>query len=171
MRTREALRRTLFAMLAESAFEDITVRAVTARAGTGYATFFRHYESLDELLGDIAAEEIDRLLAHTIPAFETGNSLGSCEALCAYVDEERRLWSSLLTGGAWPRVRETFIRKAHGLVPEVPDTGKGIPPGLAVVFATSAVLDILAWWLRDGSDRPSEEIAGYIDQLAVSAVV
>lgn len=170
-RTRAALHQAFLELLAQIPFEQLTVKAVTARANTGYATFFRHYHGLDQLLADVAAKEIDQLLAQTIPVFDTVNSLRSCEALCDYVAGKHSLWRSLLTGGAWPRVREEFVAKAHDLVPATDRPPGPIPSSLAVVFATSAVLDILAWWLRDESGRPPSEIAAYINTLAVSPVV
>lgn len=161
----------MLSLLAEKAFEAITVREIAERAGIGYATFFRHYAGLEECLGDVAAEQIDQLLAHTVPLFDVADSLASCEALCAYVETEHILWHALLAGGAWPRVRATFIAKAEALVPRLGRDESDIPPDLAVIFATSGVLDILSWWLRGGMRRPPAEIAGFIDRLAVAAVV
>ena len=54
-KSREALRAALLSELGEKTFQDITVKELTANARIGYATFFRHYEGLDELLVDLAS--------------------------------------------------------------------------------------------------------------------
>ena len=54
LRTRAALRQAMTALAGELPLEAITVRAIAARAGVGYATFFRHYADKDALLGDVA---------------------------------------------------------------------------------------------------------------------
>ena len=42
VRTRTALRQAMTELAGEAALDAITVRAIAARAGVGYATFFRH---------------------------------------------------------------------------------------------------------------------------------
>ncbi len=60
-RTRRLLAQALVELAREQPFESITARDVTTRAEIGYATFFRHYSSpedlmrsvVDDLLGDL----------------------------------------------------------------------------------------------------------------------
>lgn len=51
-RTRRMLREALIELIPEKGFDAITIRNVTDRADIAYATFFRHYDSLEELLGE-----------------------------------------------------------------------------------------------------------------------
>jgi AcrR family transcriptional regulator len=81
-------------------FDDITVRDLSARAGIGYATFFRHYPSKAALLDDIASDEIRELMAFALPEVIASDTRAAALALCRQVDERRALWSVLLTGGA-----------------------------------------------------------------------
>src|SRR6202000_748732 len=97
-RSRQALRTALFDLLAEKPFDQIAITEITIKAKVGYATFFRHYESKEELLNELAASEIERLFELSIPMFLKRDSAESCRALCAYVLERRDLWRALLTG-------------------------------------------------------------------------
>ena len=55
VRTREALRRALLDLLEDKSLEQITIRDITAAAGIGYTTFFRHHPTTESLLDDLAA--------------------------------------------------------------------------------------------------------------------
>ena len=50
VRSRQALIDTFIDLALEQGYDNLTVRALTKQAGVGYATFFRQYKSLDELL-------------------------------------------------------------------------------------------------------------------------
>jgi AcrR family transcriptional regulator len=54
VRTRQALRQAMTELAEDRPLEAITVRAIAARAGVGYATFFRHYADKEALLADVA---------------------------------------------------------------------------------------------------------------------
>src|SRR6186997_1287569 len=96
-RSRAALRAALLALLDRQRFEDLTI---PARAGVGYATFFRHYPDKRALLHDVAAAAIGELLARAMPVAAADDSRGACLVLCRYVHGHRRLWRALLNGGA-----------------------------------------------------------------------
>ena len=98
-RTRPALAGALLSLLEEKSFDQVTVREITARAGIGYATFFRHYTDKDALLNELAEQQISQLIAMTLPLLYTVDSRASTRALCAYVWEHRKIWTALLTGG------------------------------------------------------------------------
>src|SRR5262245_55895776 len=109
VRSREALRTALLELLERKSLEQITIREIVTQAEIGYATFFRHHPTKDALLRDLIADQIDGLVNMALPALDAANSRAACQALCAYVDERRALWSTLLTGGASSAMREEFI--------------------------------------------------------------
>ena len=57
VRSRNALTGALLALIEEKPFDQLTIREITGRAGTGYATFFRHYPTKEALLADVASGE------------------------------------------------------------------------------------------------------------------
>jgi len=171
VRSRKALRDALLALLTEKPFDDITVREITARSRVGYATFFRHFTAKEELLNDLASEEIAGLLALTIPALDSSGSHASLVKLCDVVHARRALWTALLTGGAAGTLRSEFIRQARLLKPRFPLNEDGIPPDLLTVFGTGGTIDILAWWLAQNEEYPPARIADYINDLVIGNVL
>ena len=172
VRSRAALTGAMLALLEEKPFDQVTIREISARAGTGYATFFRHYPTKEALLADIAAEEIDDLLAMTTPVLYDVNSLESTKALCRNVAAQRKLWAALLTGGAASTVREEFIRQARELAKDAARPEGWLPADLGVVYGTGGTIDLLAWWLsQNEQDYEPEEIASILNRLIISPLV
>lgn len=171
VRSRNALHAALLALLEEKPFDQLTIREITARARTGYATFFRHYPTKEELLYDVASEEISALLAMTLPILHEENSYVSTLALCRYVSDHSGLWSALLTGGAAAIVRDEFIRQARGIVVTVEGGPEWLPFDLGVVHGTGSTIDILAWWLAQGKQYGAEQIATILHRLVIAPLV
>lgn len=171
LRSRRALTGAMLELLEEKPFDQVTIREISARAGTGYATFFRHYSTKDALLADIASEEIADLLAMAAPLLYDANSMESSRALCVNVAEQRRLWAALLTGGAASTVREEFIRQARDLAKYAARPEGWLPADLAVVYGTGGTIDLLAWWLSQEEEYSPEEIAAILNRLIIAPLV
>ena len=62
-RTRKALRSAFTDMICEMDYEQITIKELTERAGVNRKTFYLHYDSLDDLLGEMQNEMSKRFLA------------------------------------------------------------------------------------------------------------
>jgi PAS domain S-box-containing protein len=143
------------------------IRDITARAGVSYPVFFRRYETREQLLEDIAAEEVRRLLMLTLPIFNANMQEQSLRTLCRYVDEHRRLWTQLLTGGAGGIMREEFKRIAVEVGGSQPRSNPWLPHDLAASFVVGGLFEILAWWMGQPSDYPIENVVKIIDALIV----
>lgn len=167
-RSRPALCAALLSLLEEKSFEQITVREIAARAGVGYATFFRHYPDKDALLHELASNEISKLLAMTMPILYTIDSRASAQALCAYLWEHRKLWSALLTGGAAATLKAEFVRQAQAKAAEQPNTRSWLPGDLIVVFSVAATIEILAWWLKQNQPPAVKQMAEALDRLVIT---
>ena len=149
----------------------VPIREITARAGTGYATFFRHYPDKEALLGDVASQEIANLIAMVLPILSSASSAETTTALCRHVAKYRKLWSALLTGGAAGILREEFIRQARVLAEGMARPDSWLPADLAVVYATGATIDLLAWWLARIRDYPADQIAAILDRLIIAPLL
>jgi len=146
--TRQVLRRALLDLLEQKPLEQITIRDITAAAGIGYVTFFRHHPTREALLHDIAAEQVHRLIELTLPALEASDTRTASVAMCTYVAGHRKLWSTLLTGGAAAVLREELLKVAAEVTATRSNPKNWFPPELAVAFTVSCTIELLTWWLR-----------------------
>jgi len=171
LKTRIALRAAMLELLAEKPFDQIQITDLTARANVGYATFFRHYSATEEVLNEIAGDQIRELLGMTIPVFHQYDTSVSMRALCQYVYERQALWRTLLTGGAAASVRGEFVRQAREWSRKYQDRETAVPVDLGTVCAAGSTIDALAWWLDRLDSYTVDEIAEYINELVINPFI
>ncbi len=170
-KTRRALREALLALVAEKAFDDLSISEIVARAGLGYATFFRHYHDKDALLADVADALIDELLVQMMPALRLEETLAASVALCRFVDGRRTICRALLTGGAQANVRRQLLARARARAEAVALTPvEGLPTDLAIDHAVGAILGLLEWWLDHEGSFGAEGMGAIIDRLVMGPI-
>lgn len=166
-RSVQALRAALLGLLEDRSLDQIAIRDITEAAGLSYPTFFRRFASKDELLADIAADEVRNLMARSYEAMGEEFGTHSAELVCRYVHEHRKLWKSLLTGGAAPAMRAEFMRISKEFADSRPRVNPWMPVELGVPFVASGIFELLAWWMRQPEDYPVENVIRLFDALIV----
>ena len=169
VRSSHALGAALLALLARKPLDQITIREIAAEAGVHYATFFRHHPTREALLDQVAADQIDRLVALTLPVLDSADTLAAVTALCVYVEDHRRLWTALLTGGAAAAMRAELLRISREVAVDRAPPDAWLPVELAVNCSVSLIFETLAWWLAQATDPASvDQVARILDQLLSS---
>lgn len=171
VRTREALHAAMLQLLTEKSLEQISVRDIVARAGIGYTTFFRHHPTKESLLEAIAAEQISALFCLAIPVMDSQDLRSGAIALLTFVDANRALWKTLLTGGAAGFIREEFLHQARTIADERGESDCLMPPDLGTVLIVSSVLELVTWWVRQTEPMPIARVADILDTALIAPVI
>jgi len=171
VRTRESLRDALLRWLEKNSLEQITIREIAASANISYVTFFRHHPTKEALLHDIAEEQVRRLTYLILPAIDARDTRAASTALCVYVDYNRKLWTTLLTGGAAAVMREAFLRHAAEVAASRSDPDSWLPPELAVSLNVSSTIEVLTWWLRQKRPLPIERVAEIHERVVIVPIL
>jgi len=169
-RSIEALRFAFLDLLEHKSLDQISIKEITDAAGLSYPTFFRRFASKQELLEDIATEEVRNLLHLGETAMTRRQTAESAGHLVEYVQRHRRLWSVLLTGGAASAMRQEFMRVAREIAARRPRTNPWLPLDLAVAFVTSGIFELLAWWMSQPEDYPVANVITLFDALINDSV-
>lgn len=154
-------------LIEQKPFDQISIKDITETAGLSYPTFFRRFQSKEELLGHIATEEVRTVLYLGRSAIADRHSPESPRLMCEYVQERRKLWTALLTGAA-SVMRVEFMRVAKEIAEARPRINPWIPTELAVPFVTSGIFEILAWWMSEREDYPVENVITLFNALVVN---
>jgi AcrR family transcriptional regulator len=165
------LRTALLDLLEEKPLEQITIRDLAATAGIGYVTFFRHHPTKEALLHEIAAEQVQRLTDLMLPALEASDTHSASVALCTYVDSHRKLWSTLLAGGAAAVLREELLRLAAEVAAPRSNPNNWFPPELAVTFNVTCTIELLTWWLRQKRPVSIARVAEIHERVIIAPTI
>lgn len=171
IRSRDLLRGALLTLLETKALEEISPRDITSTAKVGYATFYRHFPTKEALLTDLARDQVDRLMGLAQPLTDAANTSAACHALCAYVDEHRALWKTLLTGSAEIFIRKEFLRAAREVAPTFAQPSSGVPAELGIALAVGSVVELLAWWLAQPTPMSVKQAASILDRIVIAPTV
>jgi AcrR family transcriptional regulator len=171
VRTREALRDSLLQLLQEKPLDLITIRDIAAGAQINYATFFRHHATKESLLHDVAEQQVRSLTALMLPALDASHIGAASLALCMYVDANRTLWSTLLTGGAAGVLKEELLSLAKEVAATRSNPNAWVPPELAIGLNVSGTVELLTWWLRQERPVPIKHVAKILEQVVLKPIV
>jgi AcrR family transcriptional regulator len=162
-----ALREALLELLQTRRFDQIEIKHITDGAGVSYRTFFRRFANKEELLEEIAAGEAGNLLMLGEAAMAGPDPESSVSRMCEYVENHRKLWTVLLTGGAASAMREEFMRIAREHSGARPRINPWLPLDLAVTFVANGIFDIFAWWMIQPEDYPISNVVKLFKALIV----
>ena len=171
VRTRDALREAMTELATEHPLDAITVRAIAARAGVGYATFFRHYPDKDALLADLADRLIREFLQRVAPLLQERDRAAAARSMCDFDMEHLAIYQALLAGGSGETVRAEMLRQtmitltaARGRAPEGPFDE------LVLFHLVSSILNLLTWWLRNLGRVDAATMAELIERTVLTPI-
>ncbi len=154
-----------------SPLDAITVRAIAARAGVGYATFFRHYPDKDALLADVADQLIREFLQRVAPLLEQHDRAAAAKSMCDFVLEHLAIYKALLAGGSGETVRAEMVRQTMITMAATRKRKLAGPFDDVMLFhLVSAILNLLTWWLRNLDRINAAEIAEIIERAVLAPV-
>lgn len=171
-RSGQSLRDALLSLLLQKPFDQITIRDICTESGVHYATFFRHHQTKESLLDEIAKDQIRQLNDLTMAIRGHDDYEAGFRALCAYVADHRELWSTLLNGGAGAAMREEWVRVSLRVAADEPPASTWLPVELGTICAATLIAETLAWWVAQPSAAYSvDDIANILFKLLTKSVM
>ena len=167
-RTRRLLRDALVSLILEKDFASISIKEITERAEVAYITFFRHFESLDQLLMEILDQGLGELQDHIetlakqseTSALETEGRL-----IFEYIQQKADLFRILFKSQSVTRVRKKVVQNIAVIFQKscLPLARSGNQTTTAILsnhIATS-LLALIEWWL-DNHMKPAPTQMGKV---------
>lgn len=168
LRTKKAIRQAFLSLLSERTFEDITVSALSERAGINRKTFYLHYNSTRELYDEIRQEESER-----ISRLSCWKKLGK-EELDPYevflemnklIEEDRALYRAMLSTVSGQSLLSKI--KERILESEEMKLARRLRPDLDyyLEYTLSGLFSIYLHWLSEPNHISVEELAKIAAEL------
>lgn len=158
IRTRRSLINALISLSLEKGYDNFTIRDLTERADVGYATFYRHYKSKDQLLNQYLSDcfhSIEQEVRKQTTVYE------ECLAMFNMIDKHRE---ACLLGVTMPQdhpttkpIWEEILQMVSGFY--VAQDEITIPLEVAVNHLIGAAVEMVRWWLTEGQDYSPQQMA------------
>lgn len=177
-RTRRALRDALVSLILEKDFASISIKEITGRAEVAYITFFRHYESLDQLLMEVLDEGLSELMNHIetlAKQSDTANLETEGRLIFEYIGQKADLFRILFKSQSVTRVRKKVVRNIASIFQKscLPLARSGNPMATAMLsnhIATS-LLALIEWWLDNKLNPAPVQMGKVYKSLIIESTV
>lgn len=165
-KTLEAIDSTFRTMMLEKGFAAITVKELCERARINKKTFYRYYETLEDLLTEVMAAYAASWRKRTGRLRMPEDIEEITREFFLFGSEQDALYDVITCDPAWDAIQRKLQDDASGEhVERVPE---GYTPKLwHVVYAwqSGAVLNMYRAWVSDGKAIPAEEMASIACRL------
>ena len=154
-RTRRLLRDALVSLVLEKDYAAISIKEITTRAEVAYITFYRHYESRDQLLMEVLDEGLTELVAHIdrlarpsgATALETEGRL-----IFEYIQQNADLFRILLKSQSVSRIRKKVVLTVAATFQKscapLERLGDSVTVSIASNHIAMSLLALIEWWLE-----------------------
>jgi AcrR family transcriptional regulator len=170
-RTRRDLTAALIRLTSERPYATIQVRDITDEADVGYATFYRHYQSKDDLMLAV----FDKITGELeTSAVEKGGEyfVQEGQLLFGHVQKYRGLYRSILQSPDFVgKLKKLLVQRVEGHIQrhavELGDLA--FPIELAANHMVAGIIGLIEWWLERDMPLPVEEMARIYERLIIQA--
>lgn len=164
IRSKKMIKNAVFSLLADNVeISQLTVQKISNRAELNRATFYLHYEDINDLLRQIVHEIFDDLSQNVEPLLQVKGS-NEQERLVGFLNYfyEHRTTFAVLVEHKGFKTHLTHLLKntieRRRVARNIDSTG-----GVASLdIVAASLLGIIIWWIKDGSQYSAEYIAGQI---------
>lgn len=165
LKTREAIKKAFFELMAEKDFKEITVHLISERANLNRGTFYLHYLDKFHLLDKCIEEQFADLLrvcaskGHDHTQFPTFDSI---LATTEYFEEHFLFYTCMLSNKGMPSFRDRMHQlMVEGIHEQLNMSGinKGMNKEILVQFMASAIVGIVEWWILNNMTVPASQLA------------
>lgn len=174
-RTRRLLRQALIVLILDKEYGTITIKEITDRAEVAYITFFRHYDSVDDLLLEVlegGLSELQTRVQQAASHSEDGATEG--RLIFEYVQQNATLFHILLKTPGAIHIRKQF----EAILAEVffatceplhtPD--QPIPPEITASQLATSVVSLIEWWLDQEMPYPCQQMGNIYFRLRAGMI-
>jgi len=164
IRSKRMLKEAVFSLLADPMeISQLTVQKIANRAELNRATFYLHYEDINDLLRQIVHDIFDDLSRKVEPILELKgkNEPEQLITFLNYFYEYRKVFAVLMEHKGFKKQLTHLLKNSI----EKRRTARNIDLTKEVVsvdILTASLLGIIMWWITDGSQYSAEYIASQI---------
>jgi len=177
-RTHRMLRDALVSLILEKDYASISIKEITNRAEVAYITFYRHFESLDQLLMEVLEEGLAELMNHIetlarqsdTSALETEGRL-----IFEYVEQKADLFRILFKSQSVTRVRKKVVRNIAAIFQKsclpLARSNNAVTVSITSNHIATSLLALIEWWLDNRMTPAPAQMGKVYKSLIIDSTV
>ena len=172
-KTIDAIHKAFDEMICEMNYEKITVKELCERARINKKTFYRYYETLDDLLAELqnifTQEYLKRIENYRIP--EDLDKIN--REFFLYSVEKGALYEKITCSGSYHNIHNKMVNNVMNTAWGQSSWFQFLEPSKQIIllgFIQSGALEIYKRWVADGKKIPLTDIIDMSNQLLCSGV-
>ena len=169
--TRRMLWETMFALLEEKYFAEITIQDICTHADVNRSTFYHHFDNKYDLLDYGISTVIPQQagLEGRVPAEgERWEDQGPHVALFTYVKAHQKFWNNLLVQeGFSETVLHSMLDGTKNFLKQIYTEGNDDETAseIQAQMYIGAIGNLTVWWLKNNCEMPISELNSYVNAL------
>ncbi len=177
-RTRRLLRDALVSLILEKDYALISIREVTARAEVAYITFYRHFESLDQLLMEALEEGLGELM-NRIEELAKQSDTSALEIegqlIFEYIEQKADLFRILFKSQSVTRVRKKIVRNIATIFQKsclpLARSNNQMTVAITSNHIATSLLALIEWWLDNNMMPAATQMGKIYKSLIIDSTV
>jgi AcrR family transcriptional regulator len=171
-KTQQAIRETFAAMICEMDYLQITIKELTARARINRKTFYLHYLSLDDLLGEMQRTLIESFLKQTSSVHGLSDIPAYIKDFFLYTTSHEALKQRIFCSGSYRFLCDKIteeVKRATGNNKK--DSGLDRhTENIVTAFLISSIMGMYRQWVKDNRRIPIEKMIKVTTQLVYNGI-
>lgn len=177
-RTRRMLRDALVSLILQKDYASISIKEITDKADVAYITFFRHFDSLDELLMEVLEDGLKELMSR-IETLASQSDTSALEAegkfIFEYIEQKADLFRILFKNQSISRVRKKIIKNIALVFQKscIPLTklNNQVTIDITSNHIATSLLSLIEWWLENKMTPSPTEMGKVYKSLIIDSTV
>jgi AcrR family transcriptional regulator len=181
-RTRELLQKALIELIDERGYDAITIQDVVDRANIGRTTFYKHYNSKDDLFMScheaiVSSFQFERLYMHPLSREELLEREAPPKMILAFqhLEETRARLSPIFQGKDGPtilkQIRDRSAKEIEANLRAIMQKADdSIPLNILAGYLAGAQLALVLWWLEKRRSHTPKDIVQALHRLQRAAI-
>lgn len=169
-KSRNAIFSAFNRLIARKSYAAITVTEIIEEADVGRTTFYAHFQTKDDLLGELSKEILDHVFSTSLwneGSHDFSSEEKSYEHLVSHILYHlregsmniRRILSSDCSSIFLRHLQERFSMYLEDCIEKEKDLP--VPRRYAICMLSSCLLATISWWVENGMKDKPETVASY----------
>jgi AcrR family transcriptional regulator len=177
-RTHRLLRDALVSLMLEKDYASISIKEITNRAEVAYITFYRHFESPDQLLMGVLEDGLAELMKHVetlarqsdTSALETEGRL-----IFEHIEQKADLFRVLFKSQSVTRVRKKVVHKIATIFQKscmpLARSNNVVTVAITSNHIATSLLALIEWWLDNNMSPSPVQMGKVYKSLIIDSTV